>query len=189
MVTVTFNPSPGGSVSVPSIQVPKYSKIYVEDDIIWFGNQSKYSAMAVPDEGYAFASWSVTGGTVTSDMTIVVTFKEISGIEISKAPDHLDYKEGEMFDPAGLVILVTFADGTTMTVEYEGHESKFAFTPPLDTPLKSGDETVTVSYGGKSAAQDITVDGSCCKCCILWWIILVIVLILIAVLLYRRYRS
>ena len=36
MATVTFEPSSGGSVSVPSIQVPQNSKINVSGDTVWF---------------------------------------------------------------------------------------------------------------------------------------------------------
>ena len=173
-VTVTFKSSPGGSVTASSIQVPLNAKIYVDDDIIWFGSQAAYSAMAVADKGYSFVSWSVTEGTVTSDMTIDVTFKAISGIAVSKAPVHLDYKAGEKFDPAGLVISLTLDGGTTKTVEYKWNKSEFTFSPSLSTPLKAGDKSVTVSYGGKSLTLDINVSGSSSSGDVVWWVVIAV---------------
>ena len=93
-------PSPdGGSVSVYSIQVPPNSEICADGDTIRFVNSMMYAARAILDEGHSFASWSVTEGTVTSDMTIEVTFKDISEISVSKSPGS-DYTGGEMSDPA-----------------------------------------------------------------------------------------
>ena len=160
MATVTFKPSPGGSASVSSIWIPPNSSINVSDDTIWFGeNPAMYHVKAIPDEGYYFISWSVTEGTVTSDMTIELTFKAINGITVLKAPKS-EYTVGESFDPTGLIIILTFADKTYKTVGYEGHESEFSFPNPLGTPLKTTDKNVTVSFGGNSVTLDVTVAKS-----------------------------
>ena len=116
---------------------------------------------AIPNDGYAVGTWSVTSGKVTSDMTISVTFKKVSLTEISvkNYPAKLSYKDGEKFDPTGLSILLTYDDMSFKVLSYSGNESKFSFSPSLETPLKTSDKTVTITYEGKSTTQDITVTG------------------------------
>ena len=70
------------------------------------------AAGALRDEGYRFTSWPVIEGTVSSDMTIELTFKAITKIDASITSDSLDFKKGVMFDPTGSAVSLTYADGS-----------------------------------------------------------------------------
>ena len=141
-----------------------------------------------------FDSWSVEDGQrILEDMSIEASFKKVSIVEIAEreSPDKVFYGEGDRFAPEGLVILVTYDDGSLAIVEYDGHESEFSFSPSLDTPLKAGDTKVTVTYGGHSTEIPITVSGTE-KEPFPWIIVLIliaVVLIIIAVWRYSRSES
>ena len=84
--------------------------------------------------------------------------KKLESIAVKTTPTELTYEEGETFDPTGLVITKTYDNQETEDVEYEGNETLFSFEPSLQTPLTNETE-VTITYGGKSVTQDITVNA------------------------------
>lgn len=53
------------------------------------------------------------GQTYTIELPLNITGKEIVSLFISKMPDKLEYKEGEIFDPTGLVVRAYYNDNTT----------------------------------------------------------------------------
>ena len=74
---------------------------------------------------------------------------KVKMLTIVQAPDKVDYVEGEMFDPAGIVINATMSDGSVQeNMEYKCKSKK---------PLTAKDKAVTFTYGGKSVMQQITV--------------------------------
>lgn len=94
---------------------------------------------------------------------IVVTYstgttKTLSSIAVKNAPTKTTYTEGENFDPAGLVITATYSDSDPEDIAYSGNESDFSFSPTLTTALTTSNTSVTITYGGKSTAQSITVN-------------------------------
>lgn len=109
------------------------------------------------------------GGSATADKgsfwitTIVVTTSDsrtLSSIAVSTAPTKVAYFEGETFDPAGLVITRNYNTGDPDTYTYGGHESDFSFSPSTSTPLTTGNTSITITYGGKSTTQAITVSAA-----------------------------
>ncbi len=84
----------------------------------------------------------------------------VSSIQITNAPTKLTYTAGECFDPTGLLIKATYSDNSKVTVEYALHSSDFSFTPSLTTPLTTSNTSVSISYGGASASQAITVNAA-----------------------------
>ena len=84
--------------------------------------------------------------------------KKLESIAVKTVPTKTTYEEGETFDPTGLVITKTYDNQETEDVDYEGNESLFSFVPSLTTPLTNETE-VTITYGGKSVTQDITVNA------------------------------
>jgi hypothetical protein len=72
----------------------------------------------------------------------------------------LTYNEGETFDPEGLALLLRYDDQSERLMEYEGNESLFSFTPSINTPLKTSDDSVTIGFGGMNVNQEITVNGA-----------------------------
>lgn len=73
----------------------------------------------------------------------------VSSIAVTTAPTKTAYSVGEAFDPAGMVITATFSDSSTQVV------TGYTWSPA--GPLTSGITSVTISYGGKTIGQSITV--------------------------------
>ena len=85
----------------------------------------------------------------------------LTGITIKTAPTKTTYTSGEFFSPTNLVITTNYSDSSYDTdVSYAGHTSDFTFSPSLSTALKTNNDKVTITYGGKSADQAITVNPS-----------------------------
>jgi hypothetical protein len=76
----------------------------------------------------------------------------ISYIAITKAPTKTQYKKGEFFDPAGMEVTAYYDDETSAII--------LAYIYAPDTALGTSDRKITVSYGGKSAEQNIRVAGT-----------------------------
>ena len=83
--------------------------------------------------------------------------RSLSSISVSTAPTKTSYVAGEHFDPTGLVITRTYSDSTSDTYTYAGHTSDFTFSPTTSTALTTSNTSVTITYGGKSTSQAITV--------------------------------
>ncbi|MCL2062466.1 MAG: Ig-like domain-containing protein [Firmicutes bacterium] len=81
----------------------------------------------------------------------------VTGITVKTPPDKVSYNSGETFAPAGLVITAALSDGTSKDVAYAAEASAFTFTPSLSTILTSATQNVTITYGGQSVQQAITV--------------------------------
>ncbi len=86
--------------------------------------------------------------------------KTLSSISVSTAPTKTTYTAGEYFDPTGLVITRTYSDSTSDTYAYAGHTSEFTFSPTTSTALTTSYVSVTITYGGKSCNQAITVNAA-----------------------------
>lgn len=86
-------------------------------------------------------------------LKVVVEYKEafervLERIEITTPPTDAEYVEGEIFDPAGMVVTAIYNDGTTEVVtDYE----------VTSEPLTTSDEQVAITYQDKTAYQPITV--------------------------------
>ncbi len=71
------------------------------------------------------------------------------------------YKVGDKLDPAGLVLVLSFSNGTTREVAYGSDTAAaFSFVPALDTVLDQENPAleVTVAYEGKTAVFDVRVE-------------------------------
>lgn len=100
-------------------------------------------------------SYELTGGTSS---------KTVTGMQIQKFPDKLDYNYRDTVSTAGMELLVSYSDGTTQTVT-----SGFDVSP---TQLKkTGPQTVEVSYEGFT--DDFTVNVS-----YTWWQMIIMILLL-----------
>ena len=107
-------------------------------------------------------SVSITYGGKSCNQAITVNAaqKTLSSISVATPPTKTSYVIDETFSPTGLVITRTYSDSTSDTYTYAGHTSEFSFSPSLSTPLDVGNTSVTISYGGKSCNQAITVTAS-----------------------------
>lgn len=127
------------------------------------------SITATPDEHYKVASVTavdkngntveVTGSDnqytidkVNSDITVTVKFEKcaVTGIAVKENPDRMIYEDGDAFEPDGMVITVTYEDGSTedITTGYE-YETD-ALTPD--------NNEVTITYEDRETTLKVTVN-------------------------------
>ena len=93
-------------------------------------------------------------------ITVNAAQKTLSSISVSTAPTKTTYVVDEYFDPTGLVITRNYSDSTSDTYTYAGHTSEFSFNPSTSTALTTSHTSVTITYGGKSCSQTISVTTS-----------------------------
>lgn len=107
-----------------------------------------YKAAFVPDNDPYYLAASSTEKTITPTVPAVTLDK----IEIVTPPTKVTYTEGEPFDKTGMVVKATYSDGSSK----ELGENEYTVAPA--TALTAADALVTISYGGKTATQQITVN-------------------------------
>lgn len=160
MYTITASAGSGGSIS-PSGPV----KVRAGEDITFTVRaNSDYSVSYLMVDGKRVSGkTSYTFSDVDSDHTISVVFRYTGGsgpvtpseptlerIEVTKNPDRMAYTVGQTFDPTGMVIRATYSDGSTRDIS-----SGYSFSPGMFA--QAGDQTVTVSYGGKTCTLEVSV--------------------------------
>ena len=84
------------------------------------------------------------------DFYRVGELKQVSSIKVVTAPSKTEYYAGQSFNSAGMVIEVTYEDGTKATISS-------GFTVDNGSNLTAGQSSVTISYRGKTTTQPITV--------------------------------
>jgi len=104
----------------------------------------------------------VAAGTATITVTTedggfedecVVTVKALSSITITAEPNKTVYGIGETLDITGLIVTATFDDSST-----EGVTITIANITGFDSTTE-GQKTLTVTYGGKTATFNVTVNS------------------------------
>lgn len=78
----------------------------------------------------------------------VIPTKTLTGIEITNPPTTVNYKEGETFNPSGMVVNAVYDDGTKEVVTN--------YQIP-NQALTVGMTSITITYNGKTAQVNITV--------------------------------
>lgn len=86
-----------------------------------------------------------------------VETRTLESIEVKDAPTKTEYTEGDHFDPTGLVITASYDDGSEEDIAYSDSPSDFTFSPSTSAELSTSDDSVSITYGGKSTSQAITV--------------------------------
>lgn len=77
----------------------------------------------------------------------------VTGISVFSQPKKTQYNKGEDFDPDGMVITVTYSDGSTKTISGITTSDKKGVTW---SPAKiDADTNVTITYGGKNATVEV----------------------------------
>ena len=76
----------------------------------------------------------------------------VTNISLVLEADNTTYISGDVFDPTGITLRVTYSDGTSKNVTT-------GFTYDTE-PLEVGDTSVTIAYEGKTATQAITVSDA-----------------------------
>ena len=122
-------------------------------DIAYAGNEDDFS-FDVEEIAYNTGKVEITYGGKTCDLNDIKWEKAIVSISVQTPPTKTSYTNGESFDAAGLVITVTYDDTTTENVDYTGNEDAFSFD--YDTVF-TGMTKITITYGGETCEQTITV--------------------------------
>lgn len=73
----------------------------------------------------------------------------LSSIAVTTEPTKKSYYEGDSFDPTGMVVKGTYSDGSKVVI------TEYTYSPAAS--LTPSDTAVTISYGGKTTTQAITV--------------------------------
>ena len=100
----------------------------------------------------------------TDDVAEASITWQLKSIAIKTAPTKLSYTEGETFDPTGLVLSTIVEDASDASIYKAGEDvpyasaaASFSFNPDLDTELATSNTAVEITYGGKTANQEIEV--------------------------------
>lgn len=111
--------------------------------------------------GYSYFCLQENDSSASYLSQIKITYipKSISSITVKTAPNKVTYDAGDYFDPTGLVITATYSDSTTQDISYASASTGFTFSPSTSTSLTTSDTSVTITYGGKSTTQSITVNA------------------------------
>lgn len=83
-----------------------------------------------------------------------ISTPSVSNLSISSYPHKTVYGAFELFDPTGLTLRASFIDGTERIISAE--EIKVSYS--RDNCFRVGDDSVTLSYGGKSIFLPVTVN-------------------------------
>jgi len=164
-----------GSVTTPAKNTADASSITadqpVDVSLAWspalptskkFAGDTVYTATitVTPKANYTFgdsasivyAGWtftkSGTGYVATKQFTKTAS-KELTKIEVTKAPTKTVYVVGDTFDPAGMKVKATYDDGSFDT-DYKGYTVSY----PSGSAFKKGDTKVTLTSGSQTA--DVT---------------------------------
>ena len=159
--TIKASAGNGGKISPPGdVKIEKG-----KDATFMFSANSGYAVSDVTVDGRkVVASGSYTFKAVSGNHTISVAFKYVGGggggsvtpsktltkIEVTQQPYKTGYWSGESFDASGMEVTATYSDGSTRVLA----ASEYSISPSVMTE----DTTkVTVSYGGKTCIQNVTV--------------------------------
>lgn len=83
----------------------------------------------------------------------------LSSIAVKTNPTKTAYTVGDAADYTGLAITLTYSDGSTTEVTYSSTGSSFNFAG-FDSSAAAESQTITVSYGGKTATFTIKISAA-----------------------------
>ena len=164
-----------GSIATPVKNATDTSAVNgenVEASVVWnpalvggkFAANTEYTATVkvTPKEGYLFAeNVAFTGldgytfakqddGSYQASKKYKKTAdKDLTGLEITKAPTKTEYVHGDAFDPTGMVVKATYDDDSV--------DNAFTGYTVEKSVVKYGDTAVTLKSDALTATQSITV--------------------------------
>ena len=123
--------------------------------VTWSSNNTSGATVSsdgtVKAVGYGTAV--ITAKTVnglTSNCTITVKKEEVTALAIATQPTRTSYSVGDTLSTAGLTLKATYNNDTVKTISS-------GFTCNVSKLTSTGSQTVTVSYGGKTASFKVSV--------------------------------
>ena len=120
------------------------------------------TSFGTSNAGYSYFCLQLNDSSASfiSEFKITYVPKAISSISVKTAPTKTTYEVGDNFDPTGLVITATYSDSTTADISYASASSQFTFNPTTSTALTTDHTSVSITYGGKTTSQAITVTAA-----------------------------
>ena len=127
-----------------------------------FADFASKSIATIPANGAVLSTTNnkvtITAGGKSVEQTISVSPVTVTGISIKTAPTQTDYYEGQSLNLSGLVVTLQKSNGTSEDVAFASFGSKSITTSPADgAMLSTSNDKVTITAGGKSVEQPITV--------------------------------
>lgn len=92
-------------------------------------------------------------GSTEQSFEVTVNPTIISLISVTTPPNKVSYDPGDMFDPTGMIVKVTYANGKSVVIPDNMY--KIA----SEQPFKAGDSLVTIEFRGKTTALSVSVSG------------------------------
>lgn len=125
------------------------------------GDLSSTNTKVTATADYEFIMLKASGATYVNKFVVEWKAKAAAtGITVKTAPTKTEYHVGDAFDPTGLVVNVTYDDGSDEDVTYgPTNASQFTFAPALDVVggLQPSNTAVTITYKNQPTTQDINV--------------------------------
>ena len=118
-------------------------------DHVFSGEWTTRTPATILAEGLEFRKCTVESDCVAEE-TRAISKVAVASIAVTTQPSKTAYYVGNTFDPTGIVVTATGANDTTADVT--------ALVSYDKTTLVLGDTTVTVTYEGKTAVVEITVE-------------------------------
>lgn len=115
-------------------------------------SDSEYSITNGTNLRVGQTSVTITYQDKSVNQTITVEKNSVVELKITTPPTTTTYKEGYDFDQTGMVVTAYYKDGTNKVVT--------DYTIEDGSNLKANQTTVTISYGGKTVTQAITVTAN-----------------------------
>ena len=137
---VTLNITTNANEWSVSFENDGYATFYKSNGFI-VGNSVGLTNMIATAEGETFSI----------PVTVVAQGDGISGIKVTTQPSKVDYSEGEVFDPTGMVVIVYTNTGT----EIELSDGMWSYTPT--EALTRNDTEITITYNNFTTTVPITV--------------------------------
>ena len=141
----------------------------MEAAVIWNTDNVNYDPDTETEQTFAVPG-AVTlpdGVTNTENVSLTVSVSvtvaakgtvTLTGISLKAAPEKTTYTEGETLNLTGLVVILTYSDGSTEDVALADFADKGVTVRPANgTPLVASETTVSVHAGNYSASFAITV--------------------------------
>ena len=97
--------------------------------------------------------YTYNGVTKTAEVSVTVQKVEVTGITVT-GPTKTEYLVGEAFDPTGMTITAQYNNGTTQPVNIAD-----VTCTPAEGFTQTGQQTVTITYQGKTATVSVTVEA------------------------------
>lgn len=158
------------SIAVPKVNQDKPAEFNISDIVLTDNSNQNQLVYGVDyllnysnNTDFGTGHLSIKGigkysGVVEHEFQIHQRDPVLLGIALKPESEVLsNYTQGDLFNPSGIVLVLTYDDDSVAEVVYDAKDGNFAFTPTLDTALTPEHQQVTVSYLGKQTAIDITV--------------------------------